>query len=121
MSQKGRSSRGVSPLPPPSIVDRETSPMPFERFDKVKASLNPGEYTVVHRNGPPYVPPTHHLRNALLLGGLGAGIGAAYHYRAPLMKLGQKVVNYATDKFHHLFTPTNTATNETVVSNPHNW
>ena len=119
MSQKGRPSRGTSPMPS-SVVDRETSPMPFERFDKVKGSLNPGEYAVVHQNAP-YVPPTHHLRNALLLGGLGAGIGAAYHYRAPLMKLGQKVINYATDKFHNLFTPTNTTTNETISANPHNW
>lgn len=65
-------------------------------------------------------PQHHYFRNALMLGGLGAGLGAMYHFRNPIMKLGQKAVNYATDKFHNLFSSTKT-TNETTLPNPHNW
>ena len=106
-----------------SKTNRGTSPMPFDRYDILRGGLNDGEVAVISQLPPygalaPYHPPTHHLRNALLLG-LGAGIGFAYHYRAPLKKLGQKSINYVSDKFHNLYKPTN----ETIPlsTNPHNW
>ena len=107
-----------------SKTNRGTSPMPFDRYDILRGGLNDGEVAVVNQLPPyetltPYIPPTHHLRNALMIGGLGAGIGAMYHYRTPLMKLGQKAYNYVSDKFHNLYKPTN----ETLAlsTNPHNW
>ena len=106
-------------------IGRSLSPIPFDRYQNIQQNLRDGEYAVIHQAPPhnalvPYQPPQHHyLRNALIGGvGLGAGIGAMYHYREPLMKLGQRAFNYARDKFHNLFQPSNnTATNQ----NPHNW
>ena len=40
--------------------------------------------------------------------------------RGSVMKLGQKAINYATDKFHNLFSSTQSA-NKTTLPNPHNW
>ena len=44
-----------------------------------------------------------------LIGGLGA---AGYRYRDTIKKLGQKAINYATDKFHNLFNPPNSTQSE---------
>ena len=97
--------------------------MPFDRFENIKQNLKDGEVAVINQLPPqnalvPYQPQHHYLRNALLVGGLGAGIGAMYHYRKPLMKLGQKAYNYASDKFHNLYHPTNETA---ALPNPHNW
>ena len=98
-------------------VDRKTSPIPFERYDQIMKHLKDGEYVAAHQF--PVQPRHHFLINGLVLGGLGAGIGAMYHYRQPLMKLGEKAYNYAVDKFHNLFA---NPTNETAsLPNPHNW
>ena len=103
-------------------VSRGTSPVPFEKYDAIKAGLNDGQYAVVNQLPPhnalnQYQPPNHFLRNLGIIGGLGAGIGAAMRYRQPLMKLGQKAINYVSDKFHNLYNPTN----ETAITpNPHN-
>ena len=56
-----------------------------------------------------------------MLGGLGAGLGAIYHFRNPIMKLGQKAISYATDKFHNLFSSTQSANKTATLPNPHNW
>ena len=101
-------------------VPRGTSPVPFDRFDAIKAGLNDGEVAVINKL-PPHnaIQPQHHyFRNAMLIGGLGAGIGAAMRYRQPLVKLGQKAISFVSDKFHNLYKPTN----ETATTpNPHNW
>ena len=113
--------RGTSPIPSQPKLNRETSPMPFERYDKIRAGMNPGEYVVMNKyqtQNPVAHPANYFFRNAMLLGGLDAGIGALYRYRQPLMKLGQKAINYVSDKFHNLYKPTN----ETAITvNPHNW
>ena len=97
-------------------VQRGTTPIDFERFDGLKNQLKDNEFMVLNRFQPP--PQHHYLRNALIGGaGLGAGLGALYHYREPLMKLGQRAINYATDKFHNLFPSNNT----THTPNPHNY
>ena len=103
---------------------RGTSPIDFGHYDRIKEGLSNGQFAVVNQLPPqnalaPYQPPTYHLRNALLLGGLGAGIGAMYRYRTPLLKLGQKAVNYVSDKFHNLYKPTNESI--PLTQNPHNW
>ena len=103
-------------------VSRETSPIPIERYENQRKYLKNGQFAVIH-NMPNYEQvgqpqQTHRMRNAMLLLGLGAGIGAMYRYRQPLMKLGQKAYNYASDKFHNLFA---NPSNETAVANPHNW
>ncbi len=107
-------------------VDRGLSPIPFDRFEAVKAGLNNGEYAIVNKMPPqnalkPYQPQHHYFRNALLLGGLGAGLGAMYRFRNPIMKLGQKAINYASDKFHNLFSSTKAANETAILPNPHNW
>ena len=115
-------SRDTSPIPSIPKLNRDTSPMPFERYDKIRAGLNPGEYVVMNKYQAqnPVAPPAQHhfFRNAMLLGGLGAGIGALYRYCQPLMKLGQKAINYVSDKFHNLYKPTNETA---ITANPHNW
>ena len=97
-------------------VSKGTSPIPFKRYDQIMKHLKDGEFVSAHQF--PVQPQHHYLRNALLVGGLGAGIGAMYHYRKPLMKLGQKAYNYASDKFHNLYHPTNETA---ALPNPHNW
>ena len=111
------------------FVERGMSPIPFDRYETIKRGLKDGEYVVMNHlqdpnqalmnlPPPPPQPPTHYLRNGLLVGGLGAGIGALYRYRQPLMKLGQKAISYVSDKFHNLYKPAN----ETALTvNPHNW
>ena len=113
------------PAPPPAPVNRysrEASPIPFKQYDKIMKHLNDGEYATIHKF-PLNVQPrkSHKLRNALLLAGLGAGIGAMYHYRKPLMKLGQRAYNYASDKFHNLFNNPNSTDVVEYHPNPHNW
>ena len=107
-------------------VNRGYSPIPFDRYEVIKSGLKPGEYVVMNQLPPqnalaPYQPPHHYFRNALMLGGLGAGLGAIYHFRNPIMKLGQKAINYATDKFHNLFSSTQSANKTATLPNPHNW
>lgn len=95
-------------------LERGTSPIPVDRFAKLQAGLNDGEYMILNRIQPQ--PPQHRrLRNALILGGLGAAAGAMYRFQEPLLKLGNNAYNYAKDKFHNLFAPANTTN-----SNPHN-
>jgi len=106
-------------------VNRELSPVPFDRYENIQHNLLDGEYAVIHQAPPhnalvPYQPQRHYLRNALMLAGLGAGIGAAYRYRQPLLKLGQKAYNNALDKFHNLF-PNSSNSTALVERNPHNW
>ena len=91
-------------------ADREASPMPFERYENIKNSLKNGEYAVIHQLPPQnalvqYRPQHRRLRNALIMGGLGAAAGAAYRFQQPLMKLGAQAYNYTRDKFHNLFQP----------------
>ena len=77
-----------------------------------------------NRIPPPITPQHHYLRNALFGAGLAGGLGAMYRYRQPLLKLGQRVINYGLDKFHNLFGSTNStnSTNSTELPpNPHNW
>lgn len=95
--------------------ERGTSPMPFDKYDQVLNALNNRENIVLIPQVQPqrirHIPPF--LRNLGLVG-LGAGLGiAGYHLRHPLMKLGQKALNYTTDKFHRLFAPVN-ETNSSV-------
>ena len=106
-----------SPSPNPS---REASPIPEKQYQQIMKHLNDGQYATIH-NFPLHVQPrqTHRLRNALLLAGLGASLGAMYHYRQPLMKLGQRAYNYASDKFHNLFA--NPSNETAALPNPHNW
>lgn len=99
--------------------ERAYSPMPFNRYDVIKNNLVDGETATIHRINEhqpeefyarPIGPQQNNnpwLRNIGLVG-LGAGLGAlGYRYHKPMMKLGKKAINYAMDKFHHLFTPTN--------------
>ena len=98
--------------------ERGTSPMPFERYDKLANVLDPGENVMIIPQAQPQVfrPLQPFLRNLGLVG-LGAGLGiAGYHYRHPLMKLGQKALHYTIDKFHNLFAPIN-ETNTTQTNN----
>ena len=85
---------------------RGTSPITPDQFNNILANLNNGQYAVIHQmppvNNQPPPPPSHLMRNLGIIGGLGAGIGALYRYRQPLMKLGQKAINYVSDKFHNL-------------------
>ena len=96
-------------------VQRETTPIDFDRFEKLKNSLNDDEYMVLNRI-PPNLHQHHYLRNALIGLGLGAGAGALYRFRQPLLKLGQQAYNYGLDKFHNLFG----STNKTVSALPIN-
>ena len=100
-------------------AQRGTTPIDFDRFDKLKANLADNEYMVLNRIPPPNPAQHHYFRNALIGLGLGAGAGLGYRFRQPLLKLGQQAYNYGLDKFHNLFGSTNnsTATNQ----NPHNW
>ena len=103
--------------------ERGTSPIPFNQYDNIITGLNDGQYAVVNQLPPQnavnqYQAPNHLMRNLGIIGGLGAGIGALYRYRQPLMKLGQKAINYVSDKFHNLYKPTNETA---IMGNPHNW
>ena len=107
-------------------VDRGQSPVPFDRYDRIRQNLNNGEVAMIRRQDQPpnnlFINPIQQghpfLRNLGLVG-LGAGIGVlGYRYHRPAMKLGQKFINYATDKFHHLFQPNNsTATTQQQIGN----
>lgn len=119
---------------------REASPVPPDGYANLRKNMGNYKYVIL---GPPLPPnqqqqpnqlqiqnqepfdiqpqPIGHpfLRRAGLVG-LGAGLGyLGYKYR-PLTKLGQKLVNYTSDKFHHLFNPPNitnqTATNQTATN-----
>ena len=105
-------------------ASRGTTPINFERFDKLKTNLADDEYMVLNRIPPPIPPQHHYLRNALIGAGFAGGLGTMYRYRQPLLKLGQRVINYGLDKFHNLFASTNStnSTNSTELPpNPHNW
>ena len=108
-------------------ADRGQSPVPFDRYDRIRQNLNHGEIAMIRRQDqqPPnefFVNPIQQghpfLRNLALVG-LGAGIGAlGYHYHKPLVKLGQRFINYGLDKFHNLFQPNNsTATTQQQIGN----
>ena len=97
-------------------LERGTSPVPIDRFAKLQEGLNDGEYMILNRIPPPNPPQHRRLRNALILGGLGAAAGAMYRFQQPLMKLGNTAFNYAKDKFHNLLAPTNT-----TDTNHHHW
>ena len=121
---------------------RGTSPVPNQRYDQMIQNMPnrfvvlqpqvPGQPVPPNQNlqfqnqepldipPPPPPQPAGHpfLRRAGLIG-LGAGLGyLGYKYR-PLTKLGQKLFNYTTDKFHYLFNPIN-ETNSTDSSNSSN-
>ena len=108
-------------------ANRGVSPIPTHRFNRVKRHLAPGEMVEIRQRnevapeeffvnplGPNNRQNNHpYLRNIGLVG-LGAGLGiVGYHYHKPLMKLGQKVINYGLDKFHHLF-PSNNSTSTQI-------
>ena len=119
---------------------REASPVPVGEYENIRKHMGNYKYVIL---GPPLPPnqipeqqnqlqiqnqdgidiqpqPAGHpfLRRAGLIG-LGAGLGyLGYKYR-PLTKLGQKLVNYTSDKFHHLFNPIN-ETNTTDLTNSSN-
>ena len=102
-------------------ASRGTTPIDFDKYEKMRNHLADNEYMVMHRIQPPNPVQHHNFRNALIgLGLAGAGAAAAYHFRKPLLKLGQKAYNYGLDKFHNLFGSTN-STNPTIAPNPHNW
>ena len=99
-------SREATPINPnPNLLNRETSPMPLKQVKKLINGLNQGEYVKIANL--PNRPINNHrrLRNALILGGLGALSGVAYRFQQPLMKLGAQAYNYTRDKFHNLFQP----------------
>ena len=101
---------------------RGTSPMPFKRYDKLIKELSPGEYMRINQlpQKPMAAAGNHRrLRNALIIGGLGAAAGAAYRFQQPLMKLGHSVFNYARDKFHNLSASPSNTTNSTIYDNQH--
>ena len=115
---------------------REASPVPVGEYENIRKHM--GNYKYV-KLGPPLPPneqpppnqfqiqnqeplniqpqPAGHpfLRRAGLVG-LGAGLGILGLKYRPLTKLGQKLVNYTSDKFHHLFNPPN-ETNTTDLTN----
>ena len=95
--------------------ERGTSPMPFEKYDRLADILNDGENVMmIPQAQPPGFHPFRPFIRNLGLVGLGAGLGiAGYHFRHPLKKLGQKALNYGLDKFHYLFTPNNETNSST--------
>ena len=99
-------------------VSRQTSPMPTKHYNNIIKNMGNNKYVVI---GPQLnQQPGHPFLRAAGIIGLGAGLGAlGYRYRQPLKKLGQKVINYTTDKFHHLFNPIN-ETNTTNTTNATN-
>ena len=97
---------------------RGTTPIDFDRFDKLRDNLGDNEYMVLNRILPPNPAQHHYFRNALIGLGLGLGGGAMYRYRNALMRLGQKAHNYGLDKFHNLFNLTNKTVN-TIPINDH--
>ena len=99
-----------------SRIERGTSPIPFKKFDKLIDGLNQGEYMTIHNMPKAPGNPHRRLRNALILGGLGAAAGAMYKFHQPLMKLGHQAYNYAMNKFHNLYAQ---PTNATVPINDH--
>ena len=111
-----RVSTGTSPIysrrssRSPTPIDRSTSPMNVKQLKNIMGNLNNGQYTTLHQlpadNRP--INLRHYLRRALMGGLAGLGGYAAYHFRQPLMKLGQATYNYALDKFHNLY-PSNTS------------
>ena len=125
--------RGTSPIPSSGLsrgtspirfnrVERETSPIPFKKYDKVISNLNQGEFMTAHQLPSSPMTPQRRLRNALILGGLGAAAGAMYKFRQPLMKLDNQAYNFAHDKFHNLFSfnhPSNTTS--MIEPNHHHW
>lgn len=131
--KKNSYSRGTSPIPSSGLsrgtspirfnrVERETSPIPFKKYDKVISNLNQGEFMTAHQLPSAPMSPQRRLRNALILGGLGAAAGAMYKFRQPLMKLGNQAYNFAHDKFHNLFSfnqPSNLT--NAIEPNHHHW
>jgi len=122
----------VANIAPKGRRSRESSPVPPDGYEKLRKNMGNYKYVIL---GPPLPPneqpeqqnqdgieiqpqqPAGHpfLRRAGLVG-LGAGLGyLGFKYR-PLTKLGQKLVNYTSDKFHHLFNPPN-ETNTTDLTN----
>ena len=99
-------------------LERGTSPVPIDRFAKLQEGMNDGEYMILNRIPPPNPPQHRRLRNALILGGLGAAAGAMYRFQQPLLKLGYDAYNYAKDKFHNLYA-SNTPINATTDFNDH--
>ena len=133
----------VANFPPKGRRSREASPVPVGEYENIRKHM--GNYKYV-KLGPPLPPnqqlpppnqlqiqnqeplniqpqPAGHpfLRRAGLIG-LGAGLGILGLKYRPLTKLGQKLVNYTNDKFHHLFNPINETNtiNSTNSSNSSN-
>ena len=123
----------IANIAPNSRKSRESSPMPKDGYTNLIKNMGNVKYVVlgqplpqnqqqqqqnqfqIQNQQPIDIQPAGHpfLRRAGLVG-LGAGLsylGLKYH--RPLTKLGQKAINYASDKFHSLFNPPNeTATNQ---------
>ena len=101
---------------------RGTSPINTEQFGNIRNLLNDNQriQLMPQNNGeiaPPGFRPNHPWLHNLGLVGLGGGLAALYGYRRPLMKMGQKFINYATDKFHHLFHTTNSTNSSQPIGN----
>ena len=98
-------------------ASREASPIPVAQYNQLMKALKPGQYVVI-QNLPGNQPQHHLMRNLLTIGGIGGGLAGLYHYRQPIMKLGQRVINYTTDKFHNLFQSNNTTEKPTPTPTP---
>ena len=97
---------------------RGTSPMPTDKYDNIRQNMRDNDkYIVLHPQvpGEPVQRGFFHNPYVRALGLVGLGI-AGYHYRNTIKKLGQKAINYTSDKFHHLFNTVN-ETNSTQSQN----
>ena len=95
--------------------------MPEKQYNNIIQNMGAdNNFTVMQPQAPGQPVPRGFFQNpyvrALGYVGLGAGLSAGYHYRDTIKKLGQKAINYTTDKFHHLFNPPN-STNSTQSEN----
>ena len=100
---------------------RGTSPIPIDRYNNIRQNMGDNDkFMIIQPQVPGEPVPRGFFQNpyvrAVGLVGLGAGLGALGYHRAALKKLGQKVINYSTDKFHHLFR-SNNETNTTQTQN----
>ena len=121
----------IANIAPNGRRSRESSPMPRDGFANLRKNMGNFKYVVlgeplptneqqqqnqfqIENQQPIDIQPAGHpfLRRAGLVG-LGAGLSYLGLKYRPFTKLGQKAINYASDKFHSLFNPPNeTATNQ---------